>query len=140
MNSLIVSHFYSQIGKELLSHDEEWGFNFESAVIILMKKSEIKNEILVSMVVQFFDMSSIQTVAFGEKWENMIQAEEKLKVLVKSEKNTTKDLEYCPKLSTLKPEIPPELWTASNLGENDVFKVCKQGILLRGIVNWSGSA
>ena len=139
MNSIIVSYFYSQFGKELLSHDEEWGFNFESALIISMKNSEVKNEILVSMVVQFFDMSTIQTETFGEKWENMIQAEEKLKVLVKSEKNTTKDLEYCPKLSTLKPEMPPELWTASNLGENDVFKVCKQGILLRGIVNWSGS-
>ena len=142
MNSLIVSHFYSQIGKELLSHDEEWGFNFESALIISMKNSEVKNRILVSMVVQFFDMSTIQTETFGEKWENMIQAEEKLKVLVKSEKNTTKDLEYCPKLSTLKPEMPPELWTASNLGENDVFKVRKYviKILLRGIVNWSGSA
>ena len=135
MNSLIVSNLYSQFGKELLSHDEEWGFNFESALIISMKNSDVKNEILVSMVVQFFDMSTIQTETFGEKWENTIQAEEKLKFLVKSEKNTTKDLEYCPKLSTLKPEMPPELWTASNLGENDVFKVCKKGILLRGIVN-----
>ena len=93
-----------------------------------------------SMVVQFFDMSTIQTEDFGEKWENMIQDEEKLKIMVKSEKNTTKFLEYCPKLSTLKPEMPPELWSASNLDENDVFKVCKQADLLRGIVNWSGSA
>ena len=75
------------------------------------------------MVIQFFNMSTIQTDAFGENWENMIQAEEKLKVLVKSEKNTTKNLEYCPKLSTLKPKMPPEIWTASKLGENDVLKV-----------------
>ena len=112
-----------------MSHDEAWGFNFESALIISMKNSDIKNEILVSMVVQFFNMSTIQTESFGENWENMIQAEEKLKVLVKSEKNTTKNLEYCPKLSTLKPKMPPEIWTASKLGENDVFKVYKDILL-----------
>ena len=106
-----------------MSHDAAWGFNFESALIISMKNSEIKNEILVSMVVQFFHTSTIQTEVFGENWENMIQAEEKLKVLVKSEKNTTKNLEYCPKLSILKPKMPPEIWTASKLGENDVLKV-----------------
>ena len=94
-----------------------------------MKNSDIKNEILVSMVIQFFNMSTIQTETFGENWEDMIQAEEKLKVLVKSEKNTTKNLEYCPKLSTLKPKMPPEIWTASKLGENDVLKVCKDILL-----------
>ena len=112
-----------------MSHDEAWGFNFESALIISMKNSDIKNEILVSMVIQFFNMSTIQTDAFGENWENMIQAEEKLKVLVKSEKNTTKNLDHCPKLSTLKPKMPPEIWTASKLGENDVLKVCKDILL-----------
>ena len=99
-------------------------YKFEAVLVIGIENLETTNEILVSMMLQFSNMSA-QNEDFVDKFKTMVQTDNHLKELIKLEPNPTTKFENCPKLSTLKAKIPPEIWEASNLFENYAIQVLR---------------
>ena len=81
-------------------------------------------------MLQFHNMSN-QNENFVNNLETMVQTDDHLKELIKFEPNATTKFENCPKLSTLKAKIPPEIWEASNLFENYAMQVLRNYMVLR---------
>ena len=105
-------------------------YKFEAAMVIGIENLETPNEIHVSMMLQFSNMSN-QNEEFMSNLENVFQTDNHLKELIKLEPNATTKFENCPKLSTLKAKIPPEIWEASNLFENYAIQVLRNYMSLR---------
>ena len=106
----------------LLKGDTIWNYDFESVSVTSIGKSDDKNEVIVSMLIQFSN-ASIQKDDFIPIWKSIIQTEESMNGFIKNETNTTKHVDTCPELLTLKLKMPPEIWTASNLEENQTLQV-----------------